>query len=229
MDEANPVARTALAAGEMVELRLYVTGRNPMCARALQNLRQTCDAYLPGRYRVEVIDLSESPRLAAEDGVIAVPTVVRRSPGPVRKVVGDLSDTGSLLAGLELPSLLDDVPRPEEEVPPAPRTDARWEPVLYINGGSARAPAVVEAVRRLCDTSVTGHVGLRVVDVENEPTLALQDGNVRTRTLPEPLRRLARDVANIGRVHVDGDVDESEEHAAGSSVSDRTDAASAER
>jgi len=84
------------------ELRLYVTGRSPKSVRAIDNLRRACEEYLAGRYRIEIVDLLENPRLAADDQVLAVPTVVRRLPAPIRKLVGDLSDTDRLLVGLEL-------------------------------------------------------------------------------------------------------------------------------
>jgi len=89
--------------GETWELRLYVTGRSPKCLRAAENLRWVCEQYLEGRYRIDVVDLLENPRVAAYDQILAVPTVVRQVPLPVRKIVGDLSDTARLLAGLQLP------------------------------------------------------------------------------------------------------------------------------
>jgi circadian clock protein KaiB len=84
------------------DLRLYVTGRSAKCLRAIDNLRCVCEEYLAGRYRIEVVDLLENPRLAADDQILAVPTVVRRLPAPMRKIVGDLSDTDRLLVGLQL-------------------------------------------------------------------------------------------------------------------------------
>ncbi len=90
------------APGESWDLRLYVTGRSPKCLRAIENLRRACEEHLAGRYRIEVVDLLENPRLAADDQILAVPTVVRRLPVPIRKLVGDLSDTDHLLVGLRL-------------------------------------------------------------------------------------------------------------------------------
>jgi circadian clock protein KaiB len=96
--------------GETWELRLYVTGRSPKCLRAVENLRLVCEQYLRGRYHIDVVDLLENPRLAAYDQILAVPTLVRQLPLPIRKVVGDLSDTDRLLAGLQLPPRNTDVP-----------------------------------------------------------------------------------------------------------------------
>ncbi len=87
---------------ETWELRLYVTGRSPKCARAIENLQAACEQHLAGRYHIEVVDLLENPRLAADDQILAVPTLVRKLPPPIRKIVGDLSDTERLLVGLQL-------------------------------------------------------------------------------------------------------------------------------
>ena len=85
-----------------LELRLYVTGQSPKCIRAAANLRRACEERLAGRYHIEVVDLLENPRLAAEDQILAVPTLVRKLPLPIRKIVGDLSDVDRLLVGLQL-------------------------------------------------------------------------------------------------------------------------------
>jgi circadian clock protein KaiB len=84
------------------ELRLYVTGHSPKCLLAVENLRRVCEQYLTGQYNIEVVDLLENPRLAAEDQILAVPTLVRKLPEPIRKIVGDLSDVDRLLVGLQL-------------------------------------------------------------------------------------------------------------------------------
>ena len=89
-------------ADETWELRLYVTGRSPKCLQAITNLRRVCEEHLAGHYRIEVVDLLESPRLAADDQILAVPTVVRKLPHPIRMIVGDLSDTDRVLVGLQL-------------------------------------------------------------------------------------------------------------------------------
>ncbi len=83
-------------------LRLYVTGQSYKCRTALANLKSVCENHLAGRYSIEVVDLSENPQLAKEDEIIAVPTLVRKLPASLRKLVGDLSDTERTLVGLEL-------------------------------------------------------------------------------------------------------------------------------
>ena len=79
-----------------------MTGHSPKSIRALANLQRACAHWLPGRYHIEVVDLLENPRLAADDQIVAVPTLVRKHPPPIRKIVGDLSDTERLLADMQL-------------------------------------------------------------------------------------------------------------------------------
>jgi circadian clock protein KaiB len=83
-------------------LRLYVAGQTPRCLRAFANLKGICEEHLPGVYRIEVIDLLENPQLSSGDQILAVPTLVRRLPTPVRKIIGDLSNTERVLVGLDL-------------------------------------------------------------------------------------------------------------------------------
>ena len=92
----------AEAAGETWQLCLYVAGQSPKSLRAFANLKQLCDEHLPGRYEIEVIDLIEQPALARSDDILAIPTLVRRLPAPLRKIIGDLSDTERVLVGLRL-------------------------------------------------------------------------------------------------------------------------------
>lgn len=83
-------------------LRLYVAGRTPRCETAEDNLRRVCDEHLSGRYAIEVVDLMEHPTLAQGDQILAVPTLVRKLPTPVRRIIGDLSNTERVLVGLDL-------------------------------------------------------------------------------------------------------------------------------
>jgi circadian clock protein KaiB len=84
------------------QLRLYVAGPTANCVKAFANLKRICDENLAGRYQLEVIDLLKNPRLAAGDEIVAIPTLVRRLPTPVRKIIGDLSNTERVLVGLQL-------------------------------------------------------------------------------------------------------------------------------
>ncbi|MCA9640009.1 MAG: circadian clock protein KaiB [Myxococcales bacterium] len=87
------------------KLRLYITGRTPQSHRALENLRVICEEELRGQYEVEVIDVLEYPALAENEKILATPTLVKRLPEPVRKIIGDLSDREKVLLGLDLEKL----------------------------------------------------------------------------------------------------------------------------
>lgn len=87
---------------ERWDLRLYTAGQSPKSLAALSNLKRICDQHLPGRYSIEVIDLMKNPRLAKDDQIVAIPTVVRKLPEPLRKIIGDLSDEERALVGLQL-------------------------------------------------------------------------------------------------------------------------------
>ena len=87
---------------EVWALRLYVAGQTPRALTAFANLKRICEENLRGRYRIEVIDLLKNPQLARGDQILAVPTLVRKLPVPVRKILGDLSDTARVLVGLDL-------------------------------------------------------------------------------------------------------------------------------
>ena len=84
------------------QLRLYVTGQTPKSLTAFSNLKKMCESHLKGRYRIKVIDLVKQPDLAKGDQILAIPTVVRKLPKPVRIIIGNLSDTERVLVGLDL-------------------------------------------------------------------------------------------------------------------------------
>jgi circadian clock protein KaiB len=93
---------TPASAGETYQLRLYVAGQTPKSALAFTNLKQICEEHLQGRYEIEIIDLLENPQLARGDQILALPTLVRRLPEPIKKIIGDLSNTERVLVGLDL-------------------------------------------------------------------------------------------------------------------------------
>ena len=83
-------------------LRLYIAGQTPKSIAALANLRRICDEHMKGQYEVEVIDLMESPHLAQKDQIVAIPTLIRQLPEPLKRIIGDLSNTERVLIGLDL-------------------------------------------------------------------------------------------------------------------------------
>ncbi|MEI7937131.1 MAG: circadian clock KaiB family protein [Verrucomicrobiota bacterium] len=95
-------AATPRRPAKLWQLRLYVTDQTPKSLTAFSNLKKMCESHLKGRYRITVIDLLKQPQLAKGDQILAVPTVVRKLPKPVRTILGSLSDTEHLLVGLDL-------------------------------------------------------------------------------------------------------------------------------
>ena len=87
---------------EVWDLRLYVAGQTPKSIAAFDNLKRLCEEHLAGRYRIHVIDLMKDPKLARDDQILAIPTLVRKLPDPIRKIIGDLSNTERTLVGLQL-------------------------------------------------------------------------------------------------------------------------------
>jgi len=95
-------ANASEADTEKWDLRLYVAGQTPRSIAAFANLKRLCEEHLAGRYNIEVVDLMKYPQLAAGDQILAIPTLVRKLPQPIRKIVGDLRDTERALVGLQL-------------------------------------------------------------------------------------------------------------------------------
>jgi circadian clock protein KaiB len=96
------VTRTSVRGKAEWELRLYVAGRTPKSVAAFANLKKICEEHLAGKYRIEVVDLLENPQLAKGDQILAIPTLVRKLPEPIKKIIGDLSHTERVLVGLDL-------------------------------------------------------------------------------------------------------------------------------
>ena len=96
---------TTRAKPEVWQLRLYVAGQTPKSIAAFANLKRICEEHLAGQYRIEVIDLMVNPQLARGDQILALPTLVRKLPAPVKKIIGDLSNTERVLVGLDIKPL----------------------------------------------------------------------------------------------------------------------------
>src|SRR5258705_3943231 len=92
----------AAQSGARYILRLYITGTTAHSAQALANIRTICEEYLPGRYELEIVDISQSPALAQNEQIIAAPTLIKTLPLPMRRFIGDMSQTNRILAGLDL-------------------------------------------------------------------------------------------------------------------------------
>ena len=99
MTKSNPQSSASEA---LYELRLYVAGQTSKSLAAIANLQRICEAHLAGEYNIEVIDLIKTPQLASGDQILAIPTLVRRLPEPIKKIIGDLSNDERVLVGLDL-------------------------------------------------------------------------------------------------------------------------------
>ncbi len=97
VENVNPITPA-----EPTKLVQYVAGHTPKSVSAIENLERICAEHLPGRYRIEVVDLRKSPQLAREHNIIAIPTLVRELPTPIRKIIGDLSDSEKVLVHLKI-------------------------------------------------------------------------------------------------------------------------------
>jgi circadian clock protein KaiB len=100
--EKETAEKNEPAENEVWQLRLYVAGQTPRSVAAFANLKRICEDHLAGRYNIEVVDLVKHPQLAAGDQILAIPTLVRKLPQPLRKIVGDLRDTERALVGLQV-------------------------------------------------------------------------------------------------------------------------------
>jgi circadian clock protein KaiB len=98
----GPKSGASDGTAEKWQLRLYVAGQTPKSVRALANLKKLCEEHLAGRYSIEIIDLLKDPQLARGDQILAIPTLVRHLPAPLKKIIGDLSNSERVLVGLDL-------------------------------------------------------------------------------------------------------------------------------
>ncbi len=104
MNATDGSETAAVERDDVWNLRLYVAGQSPKSLNAFANLKSICEEHLAGRYEIEVIDLVEYPALAQSDDILAIPTLVRRLPAPLRKIIGDLSNTEKVLVSLRVDS-----------------------------------------------------------------------------------------------------------------------------
>ncbi len=98
----DAAANQSPQADEIWDLRLYVAGQTAKSLAAFSNLKKVCEEHLPGKYKIEIVDLLVNPQLAHGDQIVAIPTLVRKLPEPIRKIIGDLSNTERVLVGLHL-------------------------------------------------------------------------------------------------------------------------------
>ena len=102
MEKSKSSTRGRRSSPKNYQLRLYVAGQTPKSLAAFANLKKICEEHMPGQYEIEVIDLLKKPQLASGDQILAIPTLVRKLPQPIKKIIGDLSNTERVLVGLDL-------------------------------------------------------------------------------------------------------------------------------
>ena len=178
------------------------------------NLKKICDAHLTGRYKVHVIDLVKTPQLAQGDQILAIPTLVRKLPVPIRKIIGDLSDLEKVLVGLNLTgdwnrelkrrsssaSQKRGAKRKKSRITEKPNYVLR----LYVTGQTPRSLQSIENLQRLCEKHLAGRFLLEVIDIYQQPALAAEGQIIAAPTfikaMPLPLRRLVGDFSDANRV-----------------------------
>jgi circadian clock protein KaiB len=188
-------------------LCLYVLGRNPQSETAIRNLQRLCETHLAGRYQVEVIDLLVTPQLSREHQIVVIPTLVRKLPEPIRKIIGDLSDTKRTLVGLELEAaprtkgLPMRYPRNKEcthaDLAPEP---ARLRLQLYVSGATRRSSLAIANIKAIGESRLHGQYDLEVIDACQQAELLRNQQIVVLPTLikhlPPPIRRMVGDLSD---------------------------------
>jgi|GEM_PF-73190 len=171
---------------ERWELRLYVAGQTPKSMQAFANLKEMCEAHLKGQYSIEIVDLVKNPELARGDQILAVPTLVRKLPPPLRKIIGDLSDKERVLVGLDL--------RPKD-VP----SEHVYKLQLFVTGMTKNSMQALENIKALCRERLNDRFELEVIDIYENPELARKEQILAAPTLikklPLPLRRFVGDLS----------------------------------
>ena len=203
---------------EVYKLRLYVAGQTPKSIRALANLKVLCEEHLKGRYRIEVIDLLENLQMARGNQIVAVPTLVRELPQPVRHrpgVGGPGAATGRLTqigkvrmkkppkksspAGKRKPRLAGGM-----EQPGSPSRQSKYILRLYISGSTPKSALAVQNIKWVCKELLKGRYDLEVIDIYQQAHLARDEQIVAVPTLikrlPLPLQRLIGDMSNLEKV-----------------------------
>jgi circadian clock protein KaiB len=191
---------------EFWSLQLYVAGQSPRSLRAFANLTRVCEEHLRGRYEIEIIDLVEHPGLAHSDDIIALPTLIRRLPEPLRKIIGDLSNTDRVLISLKSDAArtASSSVKLEQSSDRTAERESTYDLTLFVSGASDLAARAVTNARRLCETHLAGRHRLTVVDVYEDVAALLASDVLATPTLvknrPLPVRRIVGDMSHIDRV-----------------------------
>ena len=166
-----------------------------------RQLKRICEEHLAGRYTIEVIDLLINPQLAAGDQILAVPTLVRRLPPPLKRIIGNLSDTERVSSG----STSSQGGRSRDELARPPRDSDHYVLRLFVTGHDARGRTrAIENMRKICEEDLAGQYDLEIIDVYQNPEATRELQIIATPTLvkvlPEPLRRIIGDLSDHEKV-----------------------------
>jgi len=194
--------------------RLYLASHTPRPMMAFVNRKRICEEHMPGKYNIEIIDLVESPAPARGDQIHAIPTLVRKLPEPIRKIIGDLSNTERVLVGSDLKAcltcprsrLLESMPRKKNARPEASETKQVGKVIyllrLYVSGATFRSSRAILNLKAFCENYLPGRYQLQVVDIYQQPALATQIIAAPTliKHAPLPVRRFIGDLSLIGKL-----------------------------
>jgi circadian clock protein KaiB len=218
-------------APEIWSLRLYVAGQTPKSLAAFSNLKKLCEEHLFGRYRIEIVDLVKQPHLAQNDQIVALPTLVRKLPEPLKRIIGDLSNLEKVLLGLDLVpfeeknSLVGTMPKKKkssgrgqkgvviddvaqfQKLLQGASTLQHYQLRLYITGTTARSAQAIANIRALCEEFLSGRYDLEVVDIYQQPGHAVKEQIIAAPTLvkesPFPAKRLIGNLSDRDKVIVE--------------------------
>lgn len=203
MIETSDTDSVVAEGDEFWSLRLYVAGQSPKSLRAFANLKKLCEEHLTGCYEIEIIDVVEDPSLAQGDDIVAIPTLVRRLPEPLRKIIGDLSNTERVLISLKPASARAKLDGPTIVALPA-ADEGFTELTLFVSGATDLAGLAVTNARRLCDAHLGGRYHLSVVDVNQDVAALVAYDVLATPTLvktwPLPVRKVIGDLSQADKV-----------------------------
>lgn len=210
----NRLAKLAAAPLPAWKLRLYVADNTSKSVAAFRNLEHLCEEHLAGRYHIEVIDLLKNPQLAQGDQILAVPTVVRKLPAPIRKIIGTLADTERVLVGARPSSARGgSVCAAQDPIAmPAPTTRQQEKYILrlYVASSTPQSATAYRNLKNLCEKRLAGRYVLEVIDLVKNPELARADEILAVPTLvrkvPTPIRKFIGTLSDTARVLIDFDL-----------------------
>ena len=158
---------------EIWELRLYIAGQTPKSVLALKNITKYCREHLEGKYTIEIVDLLVNPRLAEGDQIFAIPTLVRKFPEPLRKIIGDLSNEEKVLVGLNIrPAVVKKIQLMKKKNMPVIFSDSKLVLQLYVSGMSPKSMEAIENINKICSELLEDSFQLEIIDLYKHPEVA---------------------------------------------------------